>query len=218
MHVPHGFHTDRTASLAFAADRGFGLVVACDGLRPVASPLPFRLDYAGDGGARVGFHVARGNRLADLAANGGTWLVAVSGADAYVSSDWYASPDQVPTWLYEAVHLSGPVRVLIADERRVHLDRLAETFEGRLAPKRPWTADKMTLARREAMMKAIVGIEMTVETVEGSRKLHQHKSDADHLAVTRALAARSDPGARTIAARMAALRPHLDDGRAPPGE
>src|SRR6202162_2082591 len=141
MHVPHGFHTDRTASLAFAADRGFGLVVACDGLRPVASPLPFRLDYAGDGGARVGFHVTRGNRLADLAANGGTWVVAVSGADAYVAADWYASPDQVPTWLYGAVHLSGPVRVLTADERRVHLDPLAEDLRGQRAAKGAGASD-----------------------------------------------------------------------------
>jgi transcriptional regulator len=65
----------------------------------------------------------------------------------------------------------------------------------------------MTPARREAMMQAIVGIEMTVETVQGSRKLNQHKSDADHAAVARALAAGNDPGARTIAARMAEQRP-----------
>jgi predicted FMN-binding regulatory protein PaiB len=34
-----------------------------------------------------------------------SWLLAVNAADAYVSADWYASPDQVPTWLYQAVHL-----------------------------------------------------------------------------------------------------------------
>src|ERR1700680_3520922 len=83
MYVPHAFHTDRTASLAFAADRGFGLVVACDGLRPVSSPLPFRLGHADDGGARVSFHVARANGLADLAANCGGWPVGVPGAGAY---------------------------------------------------------------------------------------------------------------------------------------
>ena len=36
-----------------------------------------------------------------------SWLMAVNGADAYVSPDWYVSPDQVPTWLYQAVHLTG---------------------------------------------------------------------------------------------------------------
>src|SRR5687768_7605 len=125
MYVHPAFKADRSASLAFASGRGFGLVVACSGGRPTASPLPFHLDYRPSGTPRLGFHVARNNPLAELAAKGGTWLVAVSGADAYVSPDWYVSHDQVPTWLYEAVHLSGPVRVLSDDEPREHLDELS---------------------------------------------------------------------------------------------
>ena len=58
----------------------------------------------------MAFHVARGNPLAALADGTSHWLLAVNGADAYVSPDWYVSPDQVPTWLYQAVHLTGPVR------------------------------------------------------------------------------------------------------------
>ena len=75
--------------------------------RPVASSLPFYLDYADDGTPLAAFHVARHNPLASLADGTASWLMAVNGADAYVSPDWYASPDQVPTWLYQAVHLTG---------------------------------------------------------------------------------------------------------------
>jgi transcriptional regulator len=210
MYIHPAFRIDRAASLAFAAARGFGLVVACDGARPTASPLPFRLDYASDGTPRLGFHVARNNPLAGLAAKGGTWLVAVMGADAYVSPDWYASHDQVPTWLYETVHLSGPVQVLDASERREHLDALGEKFESWLEPKPQWTADRIAPGRRQALMNGIVAIAMMVETVEGSLKLNQHKSDVDHVAVARALARQDDVHAGTIAARMVALRPHLD--------
>jgi transcriptional regulator len=210
MYIHPAFRIDRAASLAFAAARGFGLVVACEGGQPVASPLPFRLDYANDGTPRLGFHVARNNPLAGLAAKGGSWLVAVMGADAYVSPDWYASHDQVPTWLYETVHLSGPVRVLAGEAQREHLDALGEKFESWLAPKPQWTADKVAPGRRQALMKGIVGIEMAVEAVEGSFKLNQHKSDVDHVAVARALERQHDTAARTIAARMIALRPHLE--------
>ena len=59
------------------------------------------------------------------------------------------------------------------------------------------------------LTQAIVAIEMLVETVEGKFKLNQHKSDADHVAVASALGRQDDPGARAIAARMVALRPHL---------
>jgi hypothetical protein len=63
------------------------------------------------------------------------WLMTVNGADAYVSADWYASPDQVPTWLYQAVHLTGCVEVLPDHELGPHLEMLAAKFEGWLAPK-----------------------------------------------------------------------------------
>jgi transcriptional regulator len=210
MYIPPAFRIDRATSLAFAAGRGFGLMIACHEGRPIASPLPFHLRYADDGTPWAGFHVARGNPLADLAAAGGTWLLAVMGPDAYVSPDWYRSPDQVPTWLYQAVQLSGPVRVLAPQDQRAHLDELTETFEGWLAPKPPWSVDKVTSGRRDALMRGIVAIEMQVETIEGSFKLNQHKADADHVSVSTALARQEDSCARAIAACMMAMRPQLN--------
>jgi transcriptional regulator len=209
MYVNPANRIDRAASLAFAAARGFGLVIACDGGRPVASPLPFRLEDADAATPRLIFHVARPNPLGAIAAKGGNWLVSVLGPDAYVSPDWYASADQVPTWLYASVQLSGPVQVVPAEQTRHHVDRLSAEFEGRLATKLPLVSDKMSAARRDALLTAITAIEMRVETIEGSAKLNQQKSDADHVAIARTLAQASDNAARTIAARMVALRPQL---------
>ena len=172
MYTPPPFRPDRTASLGFAEAQGFGLVFAWDGTKPVASALPFYLSYADDGTPRALFHVARHNPLVKLADGVMSWLLAITGANAYVSADWYVSPDQVPTWLYQAVHLSGPVRLMSADELGVQVDALSAKFENRLLPKKPWTSDKMTPGRLEAMKKAIVGLEMAVEEVEGSFKLN----------------------------------------------
>jgi len=210
MYTPPKFQPDRTASLAFAEARGFGVVCAYDGGKPVASPLPFRLDYASDGTPRVAFHVAKFNALTGLADGKSPWLVAVTGANAYVSADWYASPDQVPTWLYQAVHLLGPVHVMSDHDLGQHVDALSEKFESRLAPKPPWTSSKMTAGRFSAMKKAIVGLVMTVDDVEGSFKLNQHKSDVDHVAVANALTRQAEPAANGIGRQMVALRPQLD--------
>ena len=208
MYTPPVFKPDRAASLAFAEARGFGMACAWDGAKPIASALPFYLNYADDGTPRALFHVARHNPLVKLA-GGTSWLLAVNGADAYVSADWYVSPDQVPTWLYQAVHLTGPVRTLSDDELAVQIDTLSAKFEDRLAPKKPWTSGKMTAARLEAMKKAIVGFEMTVEEVEGSFKLNQHKSETDYAAVTGALAAQPATGAQEIALLMRQARPDV---------
>src|ERR1700753_4123340 len=120
MYTPPPFKSDRAASLAFAQARGFGTVCAWDGDKPIAA-----------------FHVARGNALARLADGKSRWLLAVNGADAYVSADWYASPDQVPTWLYQAVHLTGTVAPMPEGKLAAHLDALSAKFESWLAAKPP---------------------------------------------------------------------------------
>jgi transcriptional regulator len=210
MYTPPMFKPDRAASLAFAQARGFGTVCGWDGSKPIASSLPFCLTFADDGTPQLAFHMARHNPLVNLADGTSSWLMAVTGADAYVSADWYVSPDQVPTWLYQAVHLTGTVRKLSDHELGPHLDMLSAKFEDWLAPKPPWTSSKMTAGRLAAMKQAIVGMVMTVEQIEGSFKLNQHKSDVDHLAVATALARQPDEAAQTIAKQMVALRPQLD--------
>jgi transcriptional regulator len=207
------FKPDRAASLAFAQARAFGTVCAWDGSKPIASSLPFYLAYADDGTPYAAFHVARHNPLVKLADGISSWLMAVNDADAYVSPDWYASPDQVPTWLYQAVHLTGTVRMLSDHELGPHLDALSAKFEGWLAPKPPWTPAKMTAGRLDTMKKAIVGLLMTVEEIEGSFKLNQHKSDVDHVAVATALARQPEAAAQALASEMRALRPQLFESR-----
>jgi transcriptional regulator len=210
MYTPPQFKADRAASLAFAETRGFGLVCAWDGAKPIASSLPFYLTFADDGTPRAAFHVARHNPLVKLADGAASWLLAVNGADAYVSPDWYVSPDQVPTWLYQAVHLTGTVRKLSDNELAEQIDTLSAKFEDWLLPKKPWTSSKMTAGRLDTLKKGIVGLVMTVEQVEGSFKLNQHKSDADHAAIASALVQRQDEAAQTIGKQMVALRPQLD--------
>jgi len=210
MYTPPMFKSDRATSLAFAEARGFGTMCAWDGNKPIATPLPFYLDYADDGTPRAMFHVARNNALIALADATSNWLLVVNGADAYVSPDWYVSPDQVPTWLYQTVHLTGSVRKLSDDELAAQLDALSAKFENWLVPKPPWTMAKVTAARAEALKKGIVGLVMTVEEVEGTFKLNQHKSDVDHVAIASALNAQPDEAAKTIGQQMVALRPLLE--------
>jgi transcriptional regulator len=207
MYTPPLFKQDRAASVSYAEERGFGMVCAWNGARPIASSLPFYLSHPEDGPLRALFHVARGNPLAKLADGKTPWLLAASGPDAYVSADWYVSADQVPTWLYQSVHLTGPVRVLSEEQLAVQVDALSAKFENWLSPKKPWTAAKMAPSRLEAMRKAIVGLVMTVEEVEGSFKLNQHKAEADYAAVAGALAERTDTGSQQIADLMRKARP-----------
>src|SRR5215218_9535965 len=202
------FAWDRDSALDFAASRGFGAVVANSKGGPISSHVPFRINRTADA-ATVQFHLTARNKLAELADSETPFLLIVWGPDAYVSNDWYATPDHVSTWLYEAVHLSGPVRRLPVQSNRGHGDALLTTFEERLAPKQPWSLSTMESGKRETMLQSIVVLEMDVTQVEGQRKLNQHKSDEDFVSITRHLSQSDSVGAREIASRLKALRPGL---------
>lgn len=199
------FAIPRDEALDLAARRGFGMLTAFDGIRPIGSHVPFVLR---DGVVQA--HVTKANPLAALA-DGRDFLLAVTGPDTYISNDWYALPDNVSTWLYEAVHLTGPARRQELAGNRAHGDALLAAAEARVAPKPPWGLATMEPGKREAMLAHIVTIEIEVTRVEGQRKHNQLKPDADHLAIIRMLESRGEPNGLAIAARMRAARPQLND-------
>jgi transcriptional regulator len=208
MHVLHPqFRFAEERALAFAADRGFGVIVAADERGPRGSHVPFVIARR-ETSVIVQIHLTARNPLVELADGVRRFLLIVAGDDAYVSNDWYASRDNVSTWLYEAVHLSGIAHLRDAAMNRGHGDALLAVSEARL-PKQPWDLAQMEPTKRETMLASIRVIDLVVDQIEGQSKLNQHKSDEDHVAVANQLARAEDTGSRRLAERMRALRPGL---------
>jgi len=171
---------DRAANLAFAIKRGFGVLSINGEAGPLISHVPFVFV---DDNRRIEGHLVRSNPIARALAGGARpAILAVSGADSYVSPDWYDLADQVPTWNYVAVHVRGDLHLRPASTLRAHLDRLTQNFESRLLPKPAWLADKLSPEALEPMMKMIVPFRMEVGTVDGTWKLAQSKPEAARLA------------------------------------
>lgn len=202
------FAIERADALRFASERGFGIVVAADGDGPRGSHVPFVLRTRADGTVVAQVHFTARNPLVGLADGKHRFLLVVSGADAYISNDWYVSPDQVSTWFYEAVHLAGLAHLRPINENRPHGDDLLADAEARL-PKQPWRLAGMEPVKREAMLNAIRVVDIVVDTIEGQSKMNQHKIDEDHVAIANTLAASHNSGSRELADKMRKLRPHL---------
>jgi transcriptional regulator len=178
----HFAWTDIAAMHAFVTARAFAHIFAQTPGGPMVAHAPVVVTADGN----LQFHLARANRLvAHL--DGAAALVSVTGDDAYVSPDWYAKPDQVPTWLYRAVEADGTVRRLDRNGLIAQLDALSMAMEQPLAPKSVWTRDKMTEGKFDAMLPGIVGFEMKVTALRGTLKLNQHKSAEDIAGMTAAL-------------------------------
>jgi len=175
MHPNQVFHdASDEGNLAFARERGFGMLAVGGAGAPMLSHVPFVL---AEDGKTVELHLVRSNPIARALVGQVPVCLAVSGPDSYISPDWYGVEGQVPTWNYVAVHLGGTLERLPDDALRGVLDRLSKQFEAKLAPKAPWTADKMDPGALAKMMRMIVPFRMAVTHVDGTWKLAQNKPD-----------------------------------------
>ncbi len=202
MYLPDAFRID-TAEQAQALIRQNALallVVVQDGA-PEFSPVPVMLDEHVGPFGRLRFHLARANPVAEILARDAASSLVFSGAQTYVSPDWYTDRKLPPTWNYEVVVARGRVTPLDDDGLRALLDDLSADQERRL-DKRPWTPDKMGEERIRGLMRGIVGFAVEIEVFEGKAKLSQNRADADRESLGRALSEANDPDARAVAARM----------------
>ncbi len=185
MHSNPAFRrVSRDRNLRFAAQRGFG-VLAIDGGGPLVSHVPFVLT---EDGAAVHAHLVRSNPIARrLREQERAAVLAVSGPDSYISPDWYGAGamDQVPTWNYVAVHIRGTLRRRADETLRAHLDALSARFESELRPKPPWMPSKVSPDQLGKLMRSIMPVELSVESVEGTWKLNQNKEDGVRLRAAR---------------------------------
>ncbi len=157
------------------------IIAIVDGA-PVVTKVPVILH-----GRSVHFHIARGNELARIVAEGGALTMLVDGPQSYISPAFYATPVEVPTWNYILVQCRLTAR-LVDDEGwyREHHDALVERFE-----RHGWRNELPDEYRRRlyAMM---VGVEARVESFDAKFKLGQDYPDEDFRGVHRALTA-ADP-------------------------
>jgi transcriptional regulator len=194
MHPNPAFRqTPEAATLAFLRARAFGTLAVNAEAGPLLSHVPFLL---AEDAASADLHLVRSNPIARM--DGVAAVIAVSGPDGYVSPDWYGVDDQVPTWNYLAVHLRGRLERLGDGLMRDMLDRQSAAYEDRLAPKRPWTADKMSAGALDRLMRSILPFRLHVERIDATWKLNQNKPEAARLAAAEAIA-RSEIGQETAA-------------------
>jgi len=174
MHPNSAFRrTERDRDLAALRDRAFGVLTVSSDPVPTASHIPFIMPKDD----LILGHIVRNSPMHKALSDGAEAMLIVSLGDSYVSPDWYGVEDQVPTWNYVAIHVMGHVKVHGPDVLPDTLAQQSATLEARLAPKAPWTADKMSEGVYPRMQRAILPIEMRVSDIQSTWKLSQNKPD-----------------------------------------
>ncbi|WP_426663336.1 FMN-binding negative transcriptional regulator [Rhodanobacter aciditrophus] len=200
MYMPKHFAETRVDILhGLIRDCPFATLVANTAGGLAANHLPFELV----GNALHG-HVARGNELARL--DGAEVLAIFRGPDGYISPNWYPTKQEthreVPTWNYAVAHVHGRLKVIEdAAWLRALLERLTDRHEA--AEPRPWHVGDAPDDHIEKSLRAIVGIEIGIERIEGKFKLSQNHPERNRRGVIAGLRRRDGDGDTELATLMA---------------
>ncbi len=202
MYLPKQFEQNDSAQLiALMRERPLATLITTtpDGPSADLIPLEFHADEGEHGTLRG--HVARANPLWQRA--GTTALAVFTGPDAYISPGWYASKKEhgkvVPTWNYTMVQARGVLRA-VEEAPWLHalVNRLTDHHEATQAS--PWHVSDAPDDYVQQMLRAIVGIEITLTSLVGKWKVSQNRSAADREGTAQGLTP-SHPDMATLVAR-----------------
>ena len=204
MYIPNHHAESRLESLhALIRSYPLGTWVTLGDGELIANHVPFLLDTTrGEFGTLVG-HLARANPVWQVGSRSIPSVVAFQGAQTYITPSWYPSKQEhgrtVPTWNYAVVHVHGQPTVI--DDRGwlyAHVCRLTDAHEATQAM--PWQVADAPADFMEALMRAIVGLEIPIQRIEGKWKTSQNRPERDRQGVVAGLLGQDDSQAAAMAA------------------
>ena len=203
MYLPPHFRVDElNIQQDLIQNHPLGLLVSHGDEGLAANPIPFVLDRdAGKCGCFRG-HLARSNTQWSEFALNPQALVIFSGLDHYISPSYYPSKQEhgkvVPTWNFIQVHVYGHVKIHEdAEWLRAQIGALTQQQEGKRAL--PWAVEDAPEPFIAAQMRAIVGLEIHIDRIEGKWKLSQNRLAEDQQGVHQGLSTEDDATAQAMA-------------------
>ncbi len=182
MYVQPSFAVDTETAHDLLATMPFGHLITNNGRDFTVSGMPVIFDPTdGEFGVLRG-HLARANNQWKSCDPSSPALMLFAGADGYISPNWYPSKHAhgkvVPTWNYTSVYVHGVITVH-DDARwvRMIVEALTERHEADQNP--PWSVDDAPANYIDAMLRAIVGIELQITRIDAKQKLSQNREGAD---------------------------------------
>src|SRR5690242_14514730 len=210
MYMPTAFREARLSELHAAIDAiAFASLISTTAEGLQVSHIPLLLaPEEGQYGTLYG-HVARAN--AHALCTGAPSLAIFLGPHAYISAGWYPGKQthgkEVPTWNYIAVHAHGTLETFSDPTAlRELLRKLTDRHERSMA--KPWRVDDAPTDYIDRNLKAITGLRLPIERLEGKWKLSQNRTEVDREGVLAGLdSLASDEGGIMSAAIRAANKP-----------
>lgn len=197
--LPHFKAADNKEVIEFMHAHPFITLCGCDANNsPVATHVPVLFEERNEK-IFLQAHIMRNQKHTLAFEQNKNVLAIFSGAHTYVSASWYVEKNIGSTWNYQAVHAKGILD--FKDENYLHdlLTRLTEKFENN--PHSPSLVSKLDDSYVSNMMKAIVGFEIEITSIEHVFKLSQNRDAKSYENIMEHLN-KGDADAKQVASTM----------------
>lgn len=189
MYIPEHFRVeDHATAVAFMRANPFAILISTTNDGPFATHVPVVIRDNADR-VTIRGHVARANPHWRYLQEQPNCLMIFHGPHAYISPTNYATPENVPTWNYGAVHACGKARTFSEPSELLDmLHDLIPTFEAAYAEQ--W--ESLSESYRARMLSHIVGFEIQIASLEAKFKLSQNRTRDEQQKVIDSLSRASD--------------------------
>ena len=205
MYNPKHFEQSNPGSLKeFISDYPLAVLVSSTLSGLEGNHLPLYLVEEGENLLLRG-HVARANSLWEEVEENAPVLAIFQGPHAYISPNWYPTKREdgkaVPTWNYTAVYVNGNISFIMGDSwKRDVVSCLTNKLEQKEGSS--WKVSDAPEEYLDKQLKAIVGIEISVNSLKGKWKLSQNQPANNKKGVIKALSESEQVGAKATMAIM----------------
>lgn len=147
-------------------------------------------------------HIAKASPMWQTVADSSNVLAIFNGPNCYISPNYYPSKVEngkaVPTWNYVQVQATGTIS-FTHDKTWVYglLERLTKQLEAQQTT--PWSLTDAPETYIERMLSAVVGIEITIDSLVGKWKTSQNQSFKNRTGVIQSLSQSNNSNSREMA-------------------
>jgi transcriptional regulator len=191
MYIPRHNEEKRVSVMqALIVSQPLGMLVTLGASGLFASHIPMVLE---DDGSQFGIlkgHISRANtQWRDFVPTVDA-LAIFAGDQHYISPNWYPGTKEhgkeVPTWNYVVVHAYGPLKV-VQDEHWLltNVEKLTDIHEA--GSPVPWKVGDAPADFIKSQLKGIVGLELSIQRLEGKWKVSQNRTEAERKGVIEGL-------------------------------
>ncbi|MGL5291227.1 MAG: FMN-binding negative transcriptional regulator [Plesiomonas sp.] len=186
MYIPEKFKQENIEDiLKLIRAHPFATVITSSQLGAEADHLPLFL-IERDGKLYLQGHIAKANSLWQTTPPLSDVLVIFNGPNSYISPNYYPTKKEngkaVPTWNYAVVHAKGKLEFIHEPEWITKvLEQLTLEHEREQAV--PWLMADAPKSYIQAMLSAVVGIEIAIDSLTGKWKLSQNQPELNQQGV-----------------------------------